>query len=72
MRDRLLFIARRLREPSTAAGLAVLATLAGARLGAAELQAITEVVAAVAAAVAIFMPEAGRKLPQAADEQKAE
>lgn len=69
MRDRLLFIARRLREPSTAAGLAVLATIAGARLGAAELQAIAEAVAALAAALAIFLPEARPKLPAAGDQK---
>lgn len=52
------FLAR-LREPSTAAGLAVLASLFGADV--AQSQAIATTVATVAAAAAILLPEKAAK-----------
>lgn len=52
-------ILARLREPSTAAGLAVLASLFGADV--AQSQAAATAVAAVAAAAAVFLPEKGAK-----------
>lgn len=57
MRNHLAFIARRLREPSSAAGLGVLVALFGAPAGMSEL--IVQVLAGVAAAVAVLLPEAG-------------
>jgi len=47
---------QRLREPSTMAGLAVLATLFGVPPGVPEL--VGQVVAGLAGLAAVFMPEA--------------
>lgn len=50
---------QRLREPSTLAGLSVLATLFGVDAGASA--AVAQAVAAVAAAAAVFVPEQAAK-----------
>ena len=51
------FVARRLREPSTLAGLSALAVLAGVPAGVPEV--IAHAVAGVAAALAVLLPERG-------------
>lgn len=50
-------IANRLKEPSTWAGLGILAALFG--IPAEHINAVTQAGAALAGAVAIFMPEKG-------------
>lgn len=49
------FIARRLREPSTLAGISALAVLAGVPAGVPEV--VAHAVAGVAAALAVLIPE---------------
>lgn len=51
----LLFILARLREPSTLAGLGVLAVLLGAKPE--HIDPITQAVGATAGAVAVFLPD---------------
>ncbi len=53
----LAFFIARLAEPSTYACLATLLGLAGVNLAPAELQAVIAVLTAVAAALAVFLPE---------------
>lgn len=50
-----LFLARRLREPSTLAGISALAVLAGVPAGVPEV--VAHAVAGVAAALAVLLPE---------------
>lgn len=52
-------ILARLREPSTMAGLSVLATLAGAPPG--SVEAVGQVVAGIAALLAIVLPEGEKR-----------
>lgn len=56
MKQRLITTLARLREPSSLAGLAVLATLAGLPPGTVDL--VAQVVGGVAGLVAILTPEA--------------
>lgn len=51
-------IARRLREPSTMAGIAILASIAGAPPGSGEV--VAQVVAGVAGLLAVLIPEGGK------------
>lgn len=55
MRDQVVKLAKRFKEPSSWAGLAVLAGLFGVQVGAAE--AVIQAGAAICAAVAFFLPE---------------
>lgn len=57
--DKLSTLASRLREPSSMAGLAVLAALFGVPAGVPEL--VAQVVAGAAGLAAMFLPEAGKK-----------
>lgn len=52
-------ILARLKEPSTYAGLGVILNLVGVKFAPEEMTAIIGVVTAIAAALAIFLPEKG-------------
>ncbi|MEH2501254.1 uncharacterized membrane protein YjjB (DUF3815 family) [Bradyrhizobium sp. AZCC 1578] len=51
------YIINRMKEPSTYAGLASLLGLVGVNLAPEHLQAIVSVATAIAAAVAVFVPD---------------
>ena len=53
----------RLQEPSTYAGLSALLALAGVNLPDGKFQAVAHVIAAIAAAVAIFLGETNGPTP---------
>lgn len=56
MRKKIMFIINRLKEPSTMAGLGVLAVLLGVPPGTVDV--VVQAVAGVAAAAAVLVPEA--------------
>lgn len=68
MRDRLLVIVRRAREPSTAAGVGVLVAIFGGSAGLGEL--VVQIVAGAAALAAILLPEARQAQPAQPDDAK--
>lgn len=55
VKGKIMYLVNRLREPSTMAGLSVLAVLFGAPTGTVDI--VVQAVASVAAAAAVFMPD---------------
>lgn len=56
----ILWILARLKEPSSWGGLSVIMAMLGVNLPAGGIDAIIQLLAAVAAAVAVFVPERGK------------
>jgi len=60
----ILWILARLKEPSSWGGFSVLLALLGVNLPSGGAEVIAQLVAAVGAAVAVFLPEKGKPKPQ--------
>lgn len=61
----LIWFLQRLKEPSSWGGLSVILAMLGINIPAGGADVIVQLIAAVAAAIAVFVPEKGKPKPQA-------